>query len=195
MDKIFQFIDKIVEKIPVHIRDIIQKGFLALGALILLLGMLYGIRRGLEDAIPGGAKIHETTQDLFYIEQRRQENMKNQQLIEDIELEQDEFQRIDERIDPGFTQMGNDVSDRLMGEKGEMIQKENPFDHKKEDEFMEPTAQSPESLPGGEQPRSLPGDPEMLDLPETMPGKEKPSISAPSPSEGSPDEELLFQEE
>jgi len=201
MNKILEFIDKMIEKIPVHIRDIIQKGFLALGALALLIAMIYGVRRGLEDAIPGGAKIHETTEDLFYTEKLRQENMKKQQLIEDIELERDEFQRMDNRIDPDYTQMGRDVTDRMMGEKGELLKKESPFERGEDDAFMDTTTESPKTLPGQEeQPRSQ--EPQLMEPaveemksgePSVQPGAGQPSAPAPEnlPGEG----DLQFQEE
>ena len=182
-----------IEKIPIHIRDIIQKGFLALGALVLLLGMIYGIRRGLEDAIPGGAKIHETTQDLFYTEKLRQENLKNEQLIEDIELERDEFQKMDERIDPDYTQMGRDVTDRMMGEKGELLKKETPFERKKEGEmFLETAPDHPKSLPGEPRSSTENKDPQLLDEPATAgPGADQ-LPEAPAPSRK---DELMFQED
>ena len=167
MNKFLAIFDKLIDKIPVHIQDIIQKGFIAIGALALLIAMIYGIQRGFEDAIPGGAKIHETTQDLFYTEQLREENMKNTPLIEDVELDRRDFQGTDERIDPDFTQMGRDVSDRMMGEKDEMLKKETPFESTNEIPYLDSDAESPKSLPGM-QPH-IPSERESLPMLEDTP--------------------------
>ncbi|MDH4199223.1 MAG: hypothetical protein OEV66_02495 [Spirochaetia bacterium] len=135
MNKILAKIDAIIEKIPVHIRDIIQKGFLAVVAMIALVAILLGVKRGIENATPGGVQLFEKTANLFYIDKIREENKKKNRLIEDVDVYKELFESRDERIHPTFRKLGRDTDDRLIGESQEFIKKPDPL-KRKDGEFL-----------------------------------------------------------
>lgn len=135
MDKILAQIDKLIEKIPIHFRDLIQKAFFMLIALAALIAIIMGIQKGIENATPGGAKIFQKNEDFFYIDKLKEENKKKNRLIEDVEVYKDLFESRDERLHPTFRVLGKDTADRLIGEKEEFIKKPDSL-RKKEDNFL-----------------------------------------------------------
>ena len=80
MNKVLQFIDKYIDKIPVHIRDIIQKAFIMLAAVAGVVAIAYGIKMGAAAAKPGGKQLFEDVSDMFYKEQIIEENKKQNEL-------------------------------------------------------------------------------------------------------------------
>ncbi|MES0489636.1 MAG: hypothetical protein ABUK01_06580 [Leptospirales bacterium] len=80
MNKVLQFIDKYIDKIPVHIRDIIQKAFIMLAAVAGVVAIAYGIKMGAAAAKPGGKQLFEDVSDMFYKEQIIEENMQRNEL-------------------------------------------------------------------------------------------------------------------
>lgn len=147
MDKILAKIDSIIEKIPIHIRDLIQKAFLAIVALVALLGIVYGIRKGIENARPGGAELFSKNKDLFYIDGLREENKKKNHLVEDVEVYQDLFESKDERIHPTFRRLGKETEDRMIGEREEFIKNKDPLRKKSDTLFMDDTKKDEPVLP------------------------------------------------
>jgi len=137
MDKVLKFIDKYIDKIPIHIRDIIQKGFIALTALALLLAIVYGINRGMRESLPSGVKLFEKSRDLFYTDELKNENKNRIKLIEDVELNLFIQEKSDERLYPALRRLGKDTSNHMIGESGDMIQKENRLSEKDKNLFME----------------------------------------------------------
>jgi len=137
MDKVLKFIDKYIDKIPIHIRDIIQKGFIALTALAMLLAIVYGINRGMRESLPSGVKLFEKSRDLFYTDELKNENKNRLKLIEDVELNLFIQEKSDERLYPTLRRLGKDTSNHMIGESGDMIQKENRLSEKDKNLFME----------------------------------------------------------
>jgi len=80
-------IDRLIEKIPPHIRDIIQKASLAFAALIALLVVIAGINKGLRDAKPKGFQAIQSNRDIFYLQEMREEYAKKRKLVEDVEVD------------------------------------------------------------------------------------------------------------
>ncbi len=89
--KIIEKIDELIERIPGHIRDLIQKGAFALIAMLALLTIVLGIQWGMGDAEPGGMQLAKDNRDLFYLQQIREENQRKRQLVEDVEIDPLEF--------------------------------------------------------------------------------------------------------
>ncbi len=148
MNKFLALVDKVIDKIPLHIRDLIQKASMAIAALGVLFAIIYGIKRGLEDAIPGGVQLYENTEDLFYIQRLREENMKREQLIEDVEIDTPGAANIDKRIHPDFQQMGRDTQNRIMGESQEMLRKSTPFEAESPNRYLDETKEPQPIMPG-----------------------------------------------
>lgn len=118
--------DKLIEKIPPHLRDIIQKASIALAALLALFLIFWAINKGSSDAIPGGLQLAGSNKDLFYLKELREENEKRRQLVEDVETDPTEFpSRNGLAYEPAYKPMGKDLIDHLAGEKDEMIQPEH----------------------------------------------------------------------
>jgi len=124
MDKILAKIDALIDKIPIHIRDLIQKGFISLVALVALVAIVTGIKKGIDNATPGGVQLFEKNKDIFYIQRLREENAKNNKLIEDIEVYEDLFESRDERLHPTFQKLGRNTDDRIIGEREEFIRQD-----------------------------------------------------------------------
>lgn len=119
-------IDKLIERIPPHIRDIIQKASLAFAALLALLVIISGINKGLRDAKPAGYKLVERNRDLFYLQEMREEYAKKRKLVEDVEVDPLQFpSRQTAQDDTKFVPMGRDTMGHLMGEKEEMLKHED----------------------------------------------------------------------
>lgn len=128
-------IDRLIDKIPPHIRDIILKASLAFGALIALFVIIAGINKGLRDAKPAGFKLIENNRDLFYLQEMREEYAKKRKLVEDIEVDPLQFpSRQKAADDTEFKPMGRDTMGHLMGEKNEMLQ---------HDDLLRPKDKSP----------------------------------------------------
>lgn len=148
MDKFFKIVANVLDKIPLHIRDLIQKAAMAIAAFLVLLALIYGIRRGLEDAIPGGVQLYETTEELFYIQRLRHENLKREQLIEDVETIMPQTGQLDERIHSDFQQLGRETKNRLMGESPDMLKESTPFDPKNPARYLDETKEPQPMMPG-----------------------------------------------
>ena len=119
-------LDKLIERIPPHIRDIIQKASIAFAALIALLVIISGINKGLRDAKPAGYKLVERNRDLFYLQEMREEYAKKRQLVEDVEVDPLQFpSRQQAADDTRFVTMGRETMGHLMGEKEEMLKSED----------------------------------------------------------------------
>ena len=128
-------IDRLIERIPPHIRDIIQKASLAFAALVALLVIIAGINKGLSDAKPKGFKLVEHNRDLFYLQEMREEYAKKRKLVEDVEVDPLQFpSRQKAQDDTKFAAMGRDTMGHLMGEKEEML---------KHEDVMRPKEKSP----------------------------------------------------
>lgn len=106
--------EELIEKIPAHIRDIIQKGSLAALAFLGLVAIIVGIQMGFSDAKPSGMQLAGSDRDLFYMEQLRIENRKKLKLIEDIEVDPMIFPS---NRDANFNQLGKDTYGHFIGEK------------------------------------------------------------------------------
>jgi len=121
-------LDKLIERIPPHIRDIIQKASIAFAALIALLVIISGINKGLREAKPAGYKLVERNRDLFYLQEMREEYAKKRQLVEDVEVDPLQFpSRQQAADDTRFVTMGRDTMGHLMGEKDETLKSEDPL--------------------------------------------------------------------
>lgn len=136
-------IDRLIEKIPPHIRDIIQKASLAFAALIALLVVIAGINKGLRDAKPKGFQAIQSNRDIFYLQEMREEYAKKRKLVEDVEVDPLEFpSRQAPKEDTKFVPMGRDTINHLMGEKDDLL---------KHDDSLRPREKSPgylgDSLP------------------------------------------------
>lgn len=119
-------IDRLIEQIPPHIRDIIQKASLAFAALLALIVIIAGINRGLKDATPAGVRLVERSRDLFYLQEMREEYAKKRKLVEDVEVDPLEFPSRQKAADETkFSAMGRDTMGHLMGEKEEMLKHED----------------------------------------------------------------------
>ena len=96
--------DELIEKIPLHIRDLLQKISLALAALLAIIGIFLGYKYGTEAASPGGEQLAGKTRDLFADELLKEERAEATQFIEDVEVSPTEFQDFEktmtERMSP-----------------------------------------------------------------------------------------------
>ncbi len=132
MDFIFKKIDALLQKIPPHIKDIIQKVAIAMIAFIALLAVVMGISQGTHDAKPGGFDLAKDIQETFYLEKIRNENRSRIALREDYNYDFDE--KLDEAaIDARFQKLTEDKMDRIIGERDDVLQKENPLAEKADD--------------------------------------------------------------
>ena len=128
-------IDRAIEKIPPHIRDIIQKASLAFAALCALLAIIAGINKGLADAKPVGFKAVQSNRDIFYLQEMREEYAKKRRLVEDVEVDPLDFPSRQKVADnTNFVPMGRDTMGHLMGEKDDML---------KHEDVMRPKEKSP----------------------------------------------------
>lgn len=128
-------IDRAIEKIPPHIRDIIQKASLAFAALCALLVIIAGINKGLTEAKPVGFKTVQSNRDIFYLQEMREEYAKKRKLVEDVEVDPLDFPSRQKAADnTNFVPMGRDTMGHLMGEKDEML---------KHEDVMRPKEKSP----------------------------------------------------
>ncbi len=119
-------IDRLIEQIPPHIRDIIQKASLAFGALLALIVIVAGVNKGLREAKPAGVRLVERSRDLFYLQEMREEYAKKRKLVEDVEVDPLEFPSRQKAADETqFAAMGRDTMGHLMGEKEEMLKHED----------------------------------------------------------------------
>lgn len=119
-------IDRLIERIPPHIRDIIQKASMAFAALLALLVIIAGINKGLSDAKPKGFRLVERNRDLFYLQEMREEYAKKRKLVEDVEVDPLQFpSRQKAQDETKFAAMGRDTMGHLMGEKEDMLKHED----------------------------------------------------------------------
>ena len=121
MNQLFKKIDELIEKIPLDIRDIIQKMSIAIVALIGLIGVISAIIQGTKDAKPSGFQIVEESNDLFYLDQLKQENRKRIHLIEDVEHDIESLTEKNLKYKKLYKRMGRDTLDHLRGEKDELM--------------------------------------------------------------------------
>lgn len=128
-------IDRAIERIPPHIRDIIQKASLAFAALCALLVIIAGINKGLSEANPVGFKAVQSNRDIFYLQEMREEYAKKRKLVEDVEVDPLDFPSRQKAADnTNFVPMGRDTMGHLMGEKDDML---------KHEDVMRPKEKSP----------------------------------------------------
>ncbi|MCS6972238.1 MAG: hypothetical protein N2Z22_09915 [Turneriella sp.] len=128
LGNIIPTLDRLIERIPPHIRDLIQKAAIAFAALLALVVIISGVNKGLREAQPVGYKFIESNRDLFYLQEMREEYAKKRKLVEDIEVDPLEFpSRREQKTEPGFTSMGRDTLGHLMGEKDELLKSEDPL--------------------------------------------------------------------
>jgi len=130
MNKILAKIDSIIDKIPIHVRDLLQKVFFAIVALAILIAIVTGVKNGIEHAAPGGVHLFDKNKDLFFIQNLREENATKNRLIEDVDVYQELFESRDERLHPTFQRLGLDTDDRIIGEREEFIKKDDPLKRK-----------------------------------------------------------------
>lgn len=104
LNELLKKADQLIEKIPLHIRDLLQKISLALAALLAIIGIFLGYKYGTEAASPGGEQLAGKTRDLFADELLKEERAEATQFIEDIEVSPTEFQGFEktmtERMSP-----------------------------------------------------------------------------------------------
>ena len=104
LNELLKKADQLIEKIPLHIRDLLQKISLALAALLAMIGIFLGYKYGTEAASPGGEQLAGKTRDLFADELLKEERAEATQFIEDIEVSPTEFQGFEktmtERMSP-----------------------------------------------------------------------------------------------
>ena len=125
MNKILKKIDDFIDQIPEDIKDLIQKGAIALGAILALVGILSAVIRGIKDAEPGGFQLVEDSNDLFYLEKLREENEKRLKLIEDVEYDISVLTENELQNKKLYQPMGRDTLDHLRGEKEELLLPKN----------------------------------------------------------------------
>ena len=113
--KYLDIVDGVINKIPAHIRDIIQKASLALFAIIMIAGVLMGIQWGVNDAKPLGIQFAETNRELFYFQQLREENASKLRLVEDISPDESSFEPGE--VTAPYQKMGEDTMGRLRSEE------------------------------------------------------------------------------
>jgi hypothetical protein len=171
-------LDRLIERIPPHIRDIIQKASIAFAALIALLVIISGINKGLREAQPAGYRLVERNRDVFYLQEMREEYAKKRQLVEDVEVDPLQFpSRQQAADDTRFVTMGRDTMGHLMGEKDEML---------KTDDALRPKEKSPGYLGDSYLIPRLTPDKKTIEDDETLLTKEKISsrpVSGQSPAD------------
>ena len=125
MNRFFQKIDGLIEKIPAHIKDIIQKGAIATGAIGALFSITLAVIQGIKDADRGGFQIVEKSDDLFYLNRLKEENSKKVELIEDID--HDIMSLIEKNIEGmnNYRPLARDTLDHLIGEKDDLLLNKN----------------------------------------------------------------------
>lgn len=144
MNSIFKKFDALIEKIPPHIRDIIQKASMAMVALAALIAILMGITKGINEAKPSGFKLAKDTQELFYLEKLRNENRNKIRLKEDFDYEFDQMNN-PAKMNEQYQKLSEDKLDHLPGESDDVLKKENPLKEKySEREYLTDT---PMNLP------------------------------------------------
>lgn len=114
MQKVFAIIDKFINKIPLHIQDLIKKASLAVFLLFSLIAILKGIAMGTEDLGPPGIQLIKKNSDLFIHDQLREENRNKIEIIEEVILESDsgiEFEP------PEFQRLSSEKSGKILSEE------------------------------------------------------------------------------
>ncbi len=168
--KVDELIEKLIEKIPGHIRDIIRKASYALLGIILLFAVTIGIRLGVKDAQPAGMQLSGSSRDLLYLQELREENQKRSQLFEDVETDPLQFPSRQKEAALPFAELGRDTGDRLLGERDALL--ENP-------DFLRPKEKGPAALEDEIfTPRLTPTDTREIKESETeslLPPREKPA--------------------
>lgn len=111
MQKVLAAIDKIIQKIPAHVQDIIKKASLAVFLLFSLLAILKGIAMGADDLGPPGVQLIQRNSDLFINDQLREENRKKIQIIEEVVLESRDS---DDYLPPSYMQMASPKQGKIL---------------------------------------------------------------------------------
>jgi len=132
MKKVLEIIDKLIDNIPMHIRDIIQKSMIMLVALVGLFAITIAVKKGISDAKPGGVQLFQTSRDVFYTDELTIENDNKIQLIEDVDIGDDAFIKPDARVHPDFKSMGESKGNRLMGDSDTLIKRDSILRSKSE---------------------------------------------------------------
>ena len=132
MGQIFQKIDRLIEKIPNHIKDIIQKAAIALAAIIAMVSITLAVLRGIQDADPGGFQLIENSDDLFYLEKLKDKNSKKVKLIEDIDRDVDSLTQKDFANRNIYRPLARETLGHLIGEKEALLYKKNELRNEKE---------------------------------------------------------------
>ena len=113
MQKVFAIVDKIINKIPLHLQDLIKKAFLAVFLLFSLIAILKGISMGTEDLGPPGIQLIKKNSDLFINDQLREENRNKIEIIEEVTLESDSVIEFDI---PSFQSLSSEKSGKILSE-------------------------------------------------------------------------------
>jgi hypothetical protein len=113
MQKVFAIADKIINKIPLHLQDLIKKAFLAVFLLFSLIAILKGISMGTEDLGPPGIQLIKKNSDLFINDQLREENRNKIEIIEEVTLESDSVIEFDI---PSFQSLSSEKSGKILSE-------------------------------------------------------------------------------
>ncbi|MDH5720033.1 MAG: hypothetical protein OEZ13_05345 [Spirochaetia bacterium] len=129
MNKVLATIDKYIDKIPEHIRDIVKKGYFAVLALGAVIAVLYGISAGEKGAKPSGMPLAKEAKDLFYLDQLREENLKRMNLVEDIEVDPLLFPS--RAKETPYMTIGRDTMGHIMGEQDSLLK--NPDNLRKKE--------------------------------------------------------------
>jgi len=184
LSKIIPTIDGLIEKIPPHIRDIIQKASIAFGALLALIAIIMGVNRGLTSAKPAGYQLAGNSRDLFYLQEMREEYAKKRKLVEDIEADPMDFPSRQKQNDSApYHTMGRDRLDHLAGEKDEMLKHNDP---------MRPQEKAPGYLGDSFTLQRLTPDKKTLEDDEPLLKKEK--IGSQKPPENRASKDIFVEE-
>ena len=132
MDQIFQKIDQLIEKIPGHIKDIIQKAAIALAAIITLVSVTLAAVKGIQDADPGGFQLIKNSDDVFYLKMLKDKNSRRVQLIEDIDSDIDSLTQKDLANKNIYKSLARETLDHLIGEQERLLSAPNELRNSKE---------------------------------------------------------------
>ena len=112
---VHDFLNGLIESIPPHIKEIIQKTSLASIFFFSLLAVAIGINRGRKDVEIKGVQFIKTTEDIFYTNTKKIQNKNKVVLEEDIDTTSLSPEII--KMKQKFKSLSPDTSNRLYGEK------------------------------------------------------------------------------
>ena len=121
----FKKIDDFINHMSADLKDLIQKAAIAVGAILALAGVLSAIIQGIQDAKPAGFQIAEESNDLFYLDQIREETSKRLKLIEDVEFDIESLTGNRLKNENFHRSISRDTIDHLRGESDDLISPKN----------------------------------------------------------------------